>query len=170
MFREQELAVVGGGDSAVEEATYLTKFASKVYLIHRRDELRASRIMQERAFNNDKVEFVWNTTVTDVLGDEKITGLRLKNTQNGEEREMPVGGLFLAIGHTPITGFLDGQLEHGREGLHPSSRRATRSYTAVPGSSRPATWRTRSTARRSRPRAWAAGRDRRRTLARGGRH
>lgn len=111
MFRDAELAVVGGGDTAMEEAMYLAKFASKAYIIHRRDELRASQIMQDRALNNPKIEVVWNTVVTDVLGDEKITGVKLKDTQTGDERDMPVGGMFLAIGHTPITGFLDGQLE-----------------------------------------------------------
>jgi len=111
IFRDKELAVIGGGDSAVEEASYLTKFASKVYLIHRRDELRASKIMAERAMDNPKIEILWNTVVTDVLGDEKIEGLKLKDTRNGKEREMPVGGLFLAIGHTPATDFLEGQLD-----------------------------------------------------------
>jgi thioredoxin reductase (NADPH) len=111
MFRDKELAVVGGGDSAVEEATYLTKFASKVYMIHRRDELRASKIMADRAKSNKKIEFVWNTVVVDVLGDEMITGVRLKDVKTEKEREMKVGGLFLAIGHTPATDFLKGQLE-----------------------------------------------------------
>jgi len=111
IFRDKELAVVGGGDSAVEEASYLTKFASKVYIIHRRDELRASGIMAKRVKDNPKVEILWNTVITDVLGDEKIEGLKLKDTQNGKEREMPVGGLFLAIGHTPATDFLEGQLD-----------------------------------------------------------
>jgi thioredoxin reductase (NADPH) len=116
MFRNADLAVVGGGDSAVEEASYLTKFARKVYLIHRRAELRASKIMQDRALNNPKIEPVWNTTVTDVLGEEKITGLRLKNLVSGEESQLPVGGLFLAIGHTPITSFLNGQLQMDSSG------------------------------------------------------
>ena len=116
MFREQALAVVGGGDSAVEEATYLTKFASKVYMIHRRDALRASKIMQQRALNNKKVEVLWNTTVADVLGEETVTGVRLQDTETGEERELPVGGVFLAIGHTPITGFLDGQIDMDEKG------------------------------------------------------
>ncbi len=111
MFRDQELAVVGGGDSAVEEASYLTKFASKVYLIVRRDALRASKIMQQRAFDNPKIEILWNTGVADVLGDAKISGIKLKDTNTGAERDQPVKGLFMAIGHTPITGFLNGQLE-----------------------------------------------------------
>lgn len=109
-FRDKELGVVGAGDSAVEEASYLTKFASKVYLIVRRDEMRASKIMQERARNNPKIEFLWNTAVTDVLGDDMITGVKLKDTKTGEESEKALGGLFMAIGHTPITGFLNGQL------------------------------------------------------------
>jgi len=116
MFRDAELAVVGGGDTAMEEAAYLAKFASKVYIIHRRNELRASKIMQDRALNNPKIDVIWNTVVTDVLGDEKITGLKLKDTTSGDEREMSVGGLFMAIGHTPITQFLDGQVEMDETG------------------------------------------------------
>jgi len=116
IFRDKELAVVGGGDSAVEEATYLAKFASKVYMLHRRDELRASKIMQDRAFANDKIEIVWNTVVTDVLGEDMITGLKVKDTETDEQREMEVGGLFLAIGHTPITEFLDGQVDMDEDG------------------------------------------------------
>jgi len=110
-FRNRPVGVVGGGDSAVEEATYLTKFASKVYMIHRRDSLRASKIMADRAKNNHKIEFVWNKGVIDVLGDAMITGVRLKDTGSGAESELPLGGLFMAIGHTPATAFLDGQLE-----------------------------------------------------------
>lgn len=116
MFRDQPMAVVGGGDSAVEEATYLTKFASKVYMIHRRDELRASKIMQDRALSNDKIEILWNSTVVDVLGDEAIEAVQLEDTQTGEHRDLPVKGLFLAIGHTPITQFLDGQLDTDETG------------------------------------------------------
>ena len=111
IFRDKQLAVVGGGDSAVEEATYLTKFAAKVYIIHRRDELRASKIMRDRALNNKKIDILWNKTVVDVHGDEKITGIRLKDTQTHEESDLPLGGLFMAIGHTPITEFLKGQLD-----------------------------------------------------------
>lgn len=110
MFRDAELGVVGAGDSAVEEATYLTKFASKVHMFVRRDVMRASKIMAERALNNPKIQMHWNTEVTEVLGDEKITGVKLINNQTQEESELALGGLFLAIGHTPITGFLDGQL------------------------------------------------------------
>ena len=111
MFRDVPVGVVGGGDTAVEEATYLTKFASKVYMFVRRDELRASKIMQQRALNHKKIEVMWNTEVTDVLGDEKITGVKLINNTTDDESELELGGLFMAIGHTPITGFLDGQLE-----------------------------------------------------------
>lgn len=110
-FRGKDLGVVGGGDTAVEEASYLTKFASRVYMYVRRDELRASAVMAERARNNPKIELVWNTQVTDVLGEKMITGVKLKNSKTNEEREQALGGLFLAIGHTPITAFLNGQLE-----------------------------------------------------------
>ena len=110
-FRNKVLAVVGGGDSAMEEATYLSKYASKVLLIHRRDEFRASPVMAQRALSNMKIEPVWNTEVVDVLGDDFITGLRVRDTKTGEEREIEVGGLFVAIGHTPNTAFLQGQLD-----------------------------------------------------------
>ncbi|HSW44061.1 MAG TPA: thioredoxin-disulfide reductase [Phycisphaerae bacterium] len=115
-FRNKELAVVGGGDSAVEEATYLTKFASKVYMIHRRDELRASKIMARRAIDNPKIEILWNKIVADVLGAEKITGVRLKDTKTQEESELPLAGLFMGIGHTPATQFLKGQLDLDAKG------------------------------------------------------
>ncbi|NED98689.1 thioredoxin-disulfide reductase [Phytoactinopolyspora halotolerans] len=110
-FRDQEIAVVGGGDSAVEEATFLTRFASKVYLIHRRDQLRASKVMQERAFADEKIEFVWNTEVADVLGEENVTGLRLRDTNTGEERKLDVSGLFVAIGHDPRSELVKGQID-----------------------------------------------------------
>jgi thioredoxin reductase (NADPH) len=116
IFRDKELAVVGGGDSAVEEATYLTKFASKVYLIHRRDQLRASKIMQQRAIDNEKIEILWNKTVNEVLGDETITGVTLKDTKTDELSELPLSGLFMALGHTPITQFLDGQIDLDEKG------------------------------------------------------
>jgi thioredoxin reductase (NADPH) len=102
-FRDKRIAVVGGGDSALEEALFLTKFASEVVLIHRRHEFRGSRIMQDRARTHPKVSIVWNSQVVDVLGEEKIAGLRLRDTQTGEEREMPIEGLFVAIGHKPNT-------------------------------------------------------------------
>ena len=112
-FRDKELAVVGGGDSAMEEATFLTKFASKVTLIHRRDSFRASKIMQQRALDNPKVEVVWNTQVVDVYTEtgKEVTGLQLQDTQTGEKRDFNVDGLFLAIGHRPNTDPFVGQLE-----------------------------------------------------------
>jgi thioredoxin reductase (NADPH) len=116
VFRNKVLAVIGGGDSAVEEATYLTKFASKVCLIHRRDQLRASKIMQQRAFGNPKIEMVWNKVPIDILGDQMITAVRLKDTKTGEVSDLPVGGMFTAIGHTPATAFLEGQLELDEKG------------------------------------------------------
>ena len=132
IFRGKELAVVGGGDSAVEEATYLTKFASKVYMIHRRDELRASKIMADRAKNNGKIEFKWNSVVSDVLGDQSITGLRLKDTKTEKESDLKVGGLFVAIGHTPATEFLKGQLETDAKG-YIKLKDPYRSTTSVEG-------------------------------------
>jgi thioredoxin reductase (NADPH) len=132
IFRNRELAVVGGGDSAVEEATYLTKFASKVYMIHRRDALRASKIMADRAAANSKIEFKWNSQVIDVLGDQSITGVRLKDTLSGAESVLAVGGLFVAIGHTPATGFLKGQLELDSKG-YIRMKDPYRSTTSVDG-------------------------------------
>jgi thioredoxin reductase (NADPH) len=132
MFRGKELAVVGGGDSAIEEATYLTKFAGKVYLIHRRDQLRASKIMVQRAATNSKIEILWNKIVRDVLGDAGISGLRLKDTKTNEESVLPVGGLFLAIGHTPATGFLKGRLELDAKG-YVRLRDPSRTTTSVEG-------------------------------------
>jgi thioredoxin reductase (NADPH) len=105
-FRDQPLAVVGGGDTAMEEATYLTKFASKVMVIHRRDQLRASKVMQERFMGHPNAEVIWNSVVVDVLGEDKISGVVLENTQTGERSELSVAGLFIAIGHTPATKFL----------------------------------------------------------------
>jgi thioredoxin reductase (NADPH) len=110
-FREQHIGVVGGGDSALEEATFLTRFASKVTVVHRRHELRASKIMQERAFANPKIEFAWDSTVTEILGDTKVSGIRLRDVLTGEERELDVTGLFVAIGHEPNSSLLKGQLE-----------------------------------------------------------
>ncbi|MBV1892513.1 MAG: thioredoxin-disulfide reductase [Ilumatobacteraceae bacterium] len=109
-FRGQEIAVVGGGDSAVEEATFLTKFADKVTIIHRRDELRASKIMQDRAFANPKIDFLWNSQVTDILGDEKVTGLTVKSTVDSSESTLDVTGVFVAIGHRPNTDLFAGKL------------------------------------------------------------
>jgi thioredoxin reductase (NADPH) len=115
-FRDRELVVVGGGDSAMEEATFLTKFASKVTVVHRRSELRASKIMQERAFKNDKIEFVFGAIVVDVLGDETVSGVVLEDVDTGERREMAADGLFVAIGHDPTTGLFRDQLAMDDEG------------------------------------------------------
>jgi len=110
-FRGEEIAVVGGGDSALEEAIFLTKFADKVSVIHRRKELRASKIMQDRAFKNNKIEFVWDSRVTEVLGDGAVAGIKVLNTVTGEESELPVAGLFVAIGHVPNTDIFKGALD-----------------------------------------------------------
>ena len=110
-FRDQEIAVVGGGDSALEEALFLTKFASKVTLVHRRDSLRASKIMQERAFANDRIEFLWNHVVVDLVGDTKLDGAVVRDVNTGEERTLAVSGLFVAIGHRPNTDLFKGVLD-----------------------------------------------------------
>lgn len=112
-FRDKELVVVGGGDTAMEEAVFLTKFATKVTVVHRRDELRASKIMQQRAFDNPKIHFEWNSVVTEVLGAQKggVTGVRLQDTQSGEEREFRADGVFMAIGHRPNTDIFTGKLD-----------------------------------------------------------
>ena len=120
------IAVVGGGDSAVEEATFLTKFASKVLLIHRRDSLRASKIMQERAFNNPKIEMVWNSEVVDILGENNVDGLSLRNTQTGDVSQIEIGGLFVAIGHTPRSELFVGQIDLDNEGYVKVEGRSTR--------------------------------------------
>jgi thioredoxin reductase (NADPH) len=131
-FRGETVAVVGGGDSAMEESTFLTKFAEKVYVIHRRDELRASKIMQERAFENDKIEFVWNTEVIDVLGDQSVEGLEVINNETGATYTMDdVTGFFLAIGHTPNTGPFEGWLEMDETGYIETKPEST--YTNIPG-------------------------------------
>jgi thioredoxin reductase (NADPH) len=110
-FRGQDIAVVGGGDSALEEAMFLTKFGETVTVVHRRKELRASKIMQDRAFKNPKIRFVWDSVVTDIAGENKVEGIHLKNTVTGEASYLPVGGVFVAIGHTPNTGIFRGQLD-----------------------------------------------------------
>ena len=124
-FREQAIAVVGGGDSAIEEATFLTRFASKVYLIHRRDELRASKIMQERAFADPKLEMVWNSEVAAINGADKLESITLRDTVTGDERQLDVTGLFIAIGHDPRSELLTGQVDLDDEGYvlvdHPST-------------------------------------------------
>ena len=110
-FRDREIAIVGGGDSAMEEAIFLTKFASKVTIVHRRDEFRASKIMAQRAIDHAKIEVLWNTTVDEVLGDDLVTGLKVTDTQTGEQSVLHVEGFFLAIGHDPNTKIFQGQLE-----------------------------------------------------------
>ena len=124
-FKEQEIAVVGGGDSAVEEATFLTKFASKVVLIHRRDSLRASKIMADRALTNPKIEMLWNTEVTDVLGAEKVEGLELRNTVTGETSKRDFAGLFVAIGHIPRSELIVDQVTLNDEGYVSVEGRST---------------------------------------------
>ncbi|MEA3511455.1 MAG: thioredoxin-disulfide reductase [Actinomycetota bacterium] len=110
-FRDREIAIVGGGDSAMEEAIFLTKFASKVTILHRRDEFRASKIMAQRAIEHSKIEVLWNTTTEEVLGDDLVTGLRVRNVLTDEESILPVEGFFLAIGHDPNTNIFQGQLD-----------------------------------------------------------
>ena len=131
-FRSQVIAIVGGGDSAMEDALYMAKFAKEVVVIHRRDTLRASKIMQERAFAEEKIRFEWNQTVVDILGDDVITGVLLRDTVTAEERLLEVGGLFVAIGHDPNTGFLNGQVALKDNGFveTPTQWRTT---TSVPG-------------------------------------
>src|SRR6266545_8382957 len=110
-FRGQKLLVVGGGDSAIEEALFLTRFATKVTVIHRRDQLRASKIMQDRAFAHQKIDFVWDSVVEDILGDGQVAGARVRNVKTDEARELPAGGVFVAIGHSPNTSLFEGQIE-----------------------------------------------------------
>jgi thioredoxin reductase (NADPH) len=133
-FRNRPLIVVGGGDSAVEEATYLTKFASVVYLVHRRDQLRASKIMQARALENPKITLKWNRALDEVLGNDKdgVTGARLKSTVDSHAEQLDVSGVFLAIGHTPNTDFLEGQLELDAKG-YVQLTTPQRTYTSVEG-------------------------------------
>lgn len=130
-FRDQVIAVVGGGDSAMEEANFLTKFASKVVLIHRRDSFRASKIMIERASNNPKIEFLFNHEVVDVLGEDKVIGLKLKNTVTGEESSKDFTGLFVAIGHLPRSELVAKQVELNSEGYVQVEGRSTK--TKIPG-------------------------------------
>ena len=129
-FKDRRLAVIGGGDSAMEEATFLTNFASEVVVVHRRDTLRASRVMAERALNNPKISFEWNATVAEVLGDESVTGLRLTSTVDGSEREIAVDGVFVAIGHLPRTGFLRGQVALDEAGYITVDEPSTRTSVA----------------------------------------
>jgi thioredoxin reductase (NADPH) len=131
-FREQVIAVVGGGDSAMEDALYMAKFAKEVLVIHRRDELRASRIMQERVFENPRVRILWNKVVTEVIGADLIEGLQLLDTVTGETSRIEVGGLFVAIGHTPNTGFLEDQVRLKSNG-YIAVAAGWRTETSVPG-------------------------------------
>ncbi|WPF82392.1 thioredoxin-disulfide reductase [Sanguibacter sp. 4.1] len=125
-FRDQEIVVVGGGDSAVEEATFLTRFASKVTMVHRRDTLRASKIMAERAAADPKIEFAWNSEVVAIHGADKVEGVRLRDTLTGEERDVAAGGLFVAIGHDPRTELVKGQVTLDDEGYIEVQGRSTR--------------------------------------------
>jgi thioredoxin reductase (NADPH) len=111
LFRNKAMAVVGGGDTALEEALFLTRFATKVTVIHRRDELRASKIMQDRAKKHEKIDFAWNSVVDEVIGDDYVTGVRVEDTKTGEKREIPIDALFIAIGHQPNTQLFEGQLD-----------------------------------------------------------
>jgi len=130
-FRDQDIAVVGGGDTAMEEAIFLTKFAKSVTVVHRRDELRASKIMQDRAFANDKIRFVWDSEVVDVLGDDRVSGVRIRNRKTGEESTLDVTGLFIAIGHDPRSELFKGQLETDENGYLIVDSPTTR--TNIPG-------------------------------------
>ncbi len=132
-FRNKPLVVVGGGDTAMEEATFLTRYASRVYVVHRRDRLRASKIMQENAFRNQKLEFIWDTAVEEIVGTsaDGVTGVRLSNLKTGEERIFPCAGVFIAIGHKPNTGLFKGQIETDEVGYIKTSGRST--ATNIPG-------------------------------------
>jgi thioredoxin reductase (NADPH) len=131
-FRNQRLVVVGGGDTAMEEANYLTKFASEVVIVHRRDSFRASPIMAKRALENPKIRVIWNTQVVDVLGDDFVTGVRLENLETHAQEDFPCGGLFVAIGHTPNTAFLQGALELSEHG-YVCCTKPWRTVTSVDG-------------------------------------
>ena len=129
-FKGKELIVVGGGDSAMEEATFLTRFATKVSIVHRRDKLRASKIMQDRAVKNEKITFVWNSVVEDILGNDVVTGVRLKNLVTGKTTDLPCAGVFVAIGHRPNTNLFAGQLEMDPNGY---IRTEKGTATSIPG-------------------------------------
>ncbi len=133
-FKDKVICVVGGGDSAMEEATYLTRFASRVYLIHRREQFRASKIMVQKAEQNPKIDFILNVTVEDILGDQLVTGIRLKNKVNGEITDLPLDGVFMAIGHTPSTQLFKGQLDMDDKGyLLTSEYKGQITATNIPG-------------------------------------
>ena len=129
-FREKTIAVVGGGDSAMEEATFLTRFADKVYVIHRRNELKASKIMQQRAFDNPKIEFIWDSGISAIHGDTEVTGVTLQSTVDGTERELPLDGLFIAIGNDPRTHLVHGKLDLTSEGTIAVDGRSSRTSAA----------------------------------------
>lgn len=130
-FREQDIAVIGGGDSAMEEATFLTRFARSVTVVHRRDSLRASKIMQDRAMSDPKIRFSWDSEVTEVLGEDRVTGLRIRNVKSGAESTLPVTGIFVAIGHDPRSELFTGQLAVDADGYLLVEQPSTR--TAIPG-------------------------------------
>ncbi len=130
-FRDQKVVVVGGGDSAIEEATFLTKFASEVVVVHRRDELRASKIMQERALKNEKISFLWNSVIDKVLGEKEVEGVRVKNLQTNETQEVACQGFFVAIGHKPNTQLFTEQIELDDKGYVVTSKKNTK--TNIPG-------------------------------------
>ncbi|MGW2209497.1 thioredoxin-disulfide reductase [Streptomyces sp. NPDC001781] len=130
-FRDQDIAVIGGGDTAMEEATFLSRFAKSVTIIHRRDTLRASKAMQERAFNDPKIKFAWDSEVVEILGEQKLAGLKLRNLKTGELSDLPVTGLFIAIGHDPRTELFKGQLDLDAEGYLKVEAPSTR--TNLPG-------------------------------------
>ncbi len=130
-FRGKEIAVIGGGDSAVEEATFLTKFASKVTLVHRRDKLRASKIMQDRAMKNEKIAFQWNSSLEEVMGDDVVTGVRLRNSQTNQTEEIALSGVFVAIGHTPNTGLFKDKIDMDEAGY--IRTQPYRTTTNIPG-------------------------------------
>jgi thioredoxin reductase (NADPH) len=129
-YQGKEIVMVGGGDAAVEEAMFLTRFATKVHHVHRRDRLRAGRYLQERAFNNENIEFIWDTVVGEIVGDQVVTGVRLRNVKTGEERLLTVQGVFIAIGHTPNTTWLGGQVALNERGYILTDERGR---TNVPG-------------------------------------
>jgi thioredoxin reductase (NADPH) len=130
-FREKTIAVVGGGDSAMEEANFLTKFASKVYVIHRRDSLKASKIMQQRAFDNEKIEFIWNSAIADLKGEAKLEGVVLENTETGEKKDLALDGLFIAIGNDPRVDLVENQVEISDERFIKVDGRSSK--TSLPG-------------------------------------
>ncbi|MFQ5813303.1 MAG: thioredoxin-disulfide reductase [Anaerolineae bacterium] len=129
-FQDRRVVVVGGGDAAIEDAIFLTKFASQIYVVHRRNRLRAEKVFQERAFRNEKIDFIWDSVVTDILGDGKVTGVRLKNVKTEEESTLEADGVFIYVGSIPNTGFLGGQLELDDRGYIVTDRQC---HTSVPG-------------------------------------